>query len=118
MDPIGFALENFDAIGRWRDTVAGESVDASGVFPDGTAFEGVRGLKEVLLADPERFVTAMAERLLMFAIGRNTQYYDMPSVREIVRNARADDYRFSSLVADVVESVPFRMRVKSVSEAE
>jgi hypothetical protein len=96
----------------------GEPVDTSGVFPDGTAFEGVGGLKQVLLADPERFVTAMTERLLMFALGRNTQSYDMPSVREIVRNARDEDYRFSSLVAGIVESVPFRMRVKSTSPGE
>ncbi len=118
MDPIGFAMENFDAIGRWRETVVGEPVDTSGVFPDGTAFEGVDGLKRVLLADPERFVTAMTQRLLMFAVGRNTQYYDMPSVREIVRGARDDNYRFSSLVSGVVESVPFRMRAKSTSPAE
>jgi hypothetical protein len=111
MDPIGFALENFDAIGRWRDTEGGAAVDASGVFPDGTSFEGVSGLEAVLSSRPENFVRALTERLMMFAIGRNVRYYDAPAVRAIVREAAGEDYRFESLVLGVVRSVPFRMRM-------
>ena len=116
MDPIGFALENFDAIGRWRDTDSGEPVDASGVFPDGTRFEGVAGLKAVLLREPDRFVHALTERLLMFAVGRNVQHYDAPAVRAVVSAAAGDDYRFASLVAGVVRSAPFQMRMKSAGD--
>jgi mono/diheme cytochrome c family protein len=111
MDPIGVALENFDAIGRWRDTEGGAAVDASGVFPDGTSFEGVSGLEAVLSSRPENFVRALTERLMMFAIGRNVRYYDAPAVRAIVREAAGEDYRFESLVLGVVRSVPFRMRM-------
>jgi hypothetical protein len=111
MDPIGFALENFDAIGRWRDTEGGAAVDASGVFPDGTSFAGVSGLEAVLSSRPENFVRALTERLMMFAIGRNVRYYDAPAVRAIVREAAGEDYRFESLVLGVVRSVPFRMRM-------
>ena len=118
MDPIGFALENFDAIGRWRDTDAGDSVDTSGVFPGGAAFEGLEGLKQVLLQQPEQFVSAMTEKLLMFAIGRNVQYFDGPAVRGIVREAADDDYAFASLVLGVVKSAPFQMRMKSSPDAE
>jgi len=111
MDPIGFALENFDAIGRWRETDAGRAVDASGAFPGGTTFEGAAGLKDVLLGDPGLFVGAMTERLLMYALGRNVQYYDAPAVRAIVAEAARDDYRFESLIIGVVRSAPFQMRI-------
>lgn len=110
MDPIGFALENFDALGRWRDQDAGVVVDASGTLPDGTGFEGLDGLKQELLSDPRLFVSAMTGRLLMYALGRNVQYYDQPAVRAIVAGARADDYRFDSLILGVVRSLPFRTR--------
>jgi hypothetical protein len=118
MDPIGFALENFDAIGRWRDTDAGVPVDTSGVFPGGASFEGVDGLKRVLLSKPEQFVGAMTEKLLMFATGRNVQYFDRPAIRGIVRDAAGDDYTFASLVLGVVRSAPFQMRMKSSPQAE
>ncbi len=118
MDPIGFALENFDAVGRWRDTDAGDAVDASGTFPGGRSFDGVDGLKQVLLQQPDQFVGALTERLLMFAIGRNVQYFDAPAVRAIVQDAAEDDYRFASLVSGVVRSVPFQMRIKSGEEPE
>ena len=111
MDPIGFAMEHFDAVGQWRDTDAGRPIDTSGVFPDGTTFDGVGGLKKVLLRQSDQFVDTVAERLLMYAIGRNLQYYDQPSVRAIVREASASHYTLPSLVMGVVKSRPFQMRV-------
>ncbi len=116
MDPIGFALENFDAIGRWRDTDAGDAIDTAGVFPGGASFEGMDGLKQVLLRQPEQFANAVTEKLLMFAVGRNVQYYDATAVRAIVREAREDNYRFTSLVLGVVKSAPFQMRMTSAGE--
>jgi hypothetical protein len=110
MDPIGFAMENFDAIGKWRDTEAGKPIDASGVFPGGARFDGMAGLKKALLAQPEQFVTTVAEKLLMYAIGRNLQYYDAPAVRGIVHEAARSNYAFSSLALGVVKSKPFQMR--------
>ncbi len=111
MDPIGFAMENFDAVGQWRDTDAGRPIDTSGVFPDGTTFDGVGGLKKVLLRQSDQFVDTVAERLLMYAIGRNLQYYDRPSVRAIVRDASASHYTLPALVMGVVKSREFQMRV-------
>ncbi|HTR38781.1 MAG TPA: DUF1592 domain-containing protein [Bryobacteraceae bacterium] len=110
MDPIGFAMDNFDAIGQWRDREAGEPIDGSGVLPDGTKFNGVAELRKALLRHPEQFVTTVAEKLLMYAIGRNVQYYDQPAVRKIVQQARAGNYTFASLVLGVAESEPFQMR--------
>lgn len=112
MDPIGFAMENFDAVGKWRERDAGVNIDASGVFPDGTRFEGAAGLKKALLAHPDEFVGTVAEKLLMYAIGRNVQYYDAPAVRSIVREAARNNDTFGSLVAAVVKSTPFQMRSK------
>jgi hypothetical protein len=111
MDPIGFAMENFDAVGRWRDRDAGSAIDASGVFPDGTKFTGAEGLKQALLRQPDRFISTMAEKLLMYAIGRNVQYYDEPVVRAIVRGAARENNTFAALVLGVVESTPFQMRM-------
>lgn len=110
MDPIGLSLENFDAIGRWRDRDNGKPLDVVGVFPDGTRFEGLAGLKATLGKDPDRFVTAVTEKLLMYAAGRNLQYFDAPAVRAIVRGSRASNYTFESLVLGVVNSPPFQMR--------
>jgi mono/diheme cytochrome c family protein len=110
MDPIGFAMENFDAIGKWREHEGGNALDVSGVFPDGTRFDGIAGLKRELLRQPEQFVGTIAEKLLMYAIGRNVHYYDAPSVRAIMREAAARNYTFSSLVLGVVKSRPFQMR--------
>ena len=111
MDPLGFALDHFDAIGRWRTTgEAGEPIDASGVFPDGTAFHGLSGLREVLLDRRAQFVRTVVEKLTTYALGRGLEYYDMPAVRRIVREAAADDYRWSSLVLGIVRSLPFQMR--------
>ena len=110
MDPIGFAMEHFDAVGRWRDTDGGQAIDSTGVFPDGTRFEGVAGLKRELLRHPEQFAGTVAERLLMYAVGRNLQYYDAPAVRDILRGAQPGRYTLASLVLGVVKSRPFQMR--------
>ena len=110
MDPIGFAMENFDAVGRWRDRDGQQPIDATGVFPEGTKFEGISGLKKELLRQPEQFVGTVAERLLMYGIGRNLQYYDAPTVRAVMRNAEPANYTLASLVLGVVKSRPFQMR--------
>jgi mono/diheme cytochrome c family protein len=114
MDPIGFSMENFDAVGRWRDRDASNNaIDASGVLPNGTTFDGVGGLKKILLADKDQFVTTVAEKLLMYALGRNLQYYDQPSVRAIVRGAAPANYTLTSLVVGIVKSTPFELRSKN-----
>ena len=117
MDPIGFAMENFDAIGRWRDQDAGNPIDASGAFPGGEKFEGMAGLKAALLSHPEEFVSTITEKLMMYAIGRNVQYYDQPAIRAIIKRAAGDNYTFASLVLGVVESEPFQMRETPVATA-
>jgi hypothetical protein len=114
MDPIGFALENFDAVGAWRTRDSGSPIDASGQLADGTPVNGVVTLREALLKRPEIFVGTMTEKMLTYAIGRGLAYYDMPVVREIVREASHDDHRFSSIVLGIVNSAPFQMRVKAV----
>jgi hypothetical protein len=111
IDPAGFALENFDAIGRWR--TADESfnpIDATGVLPDGTAFDGVAELRAALVRRPDRFVTTVTEKLLTYALGRGLEYYDMPAMRKIVNDAAEDDYRFQTLILGVVHSYPFLNR--------
>jgi hypothetical protein len=110
MDPIGFAMENFDAVGKWRERDGANTIDVSGVFPSGTKFNGITGLKQELLRQPEQLATTVAEKLLMYAIGRNVHYYDAPAVRAIMREGAANDYTFSSLVLGVVNSRPFTMR--------
>jgi len=110
MDPVGFALENYDAIGRWRDLEEGVPVDVSGGFPDGSQFSGVDGLEQALLRRPDLFVGAMTEKLMTFALGRGVETYDAPAVRKIVKQAQDSDYRFSSVILGIVNSVPFKMR--------
>jgi hypothetical protein len=111
MDPLGFALENFDATGRWRTLdEAGGPIDASGNLPDGTKFAGAEGLREALLGS-DRFVMTLTEKLLTYAVGRGVESYDQPALRKIVRDAAATDYRFSALVMGVALSPPFQMRV-------
>ena len=111
MDPLGFALENFDAMGRWRTIAEGDSaIDASGALVDGSRFEGPAGLRSILLTRREQFITTVAEKLLSYALGRRLEPFDQPAVRKIVRDAAADDYRWSSLVRGIVASVPFQMR--------
>jgi hypothetical protein len=116
MDPIGFALENFDVDGTWRTAnPGGFALDTTDVLPDGTRISGARGLREALLKRPEVFVQTLAGKLLLYAVGRGLTADDMPAVRTIVRDARGQDYRFSSLVMGIVNSVPFRMRMKQLT---
>jgi Protein of unknown function (DUF1592)/Protein of unknown function (DUF1588)/Protein of unknown function (DUF1585)/Protein of unknown function (DUF1595) len=111
MDPLGFALENFDAIGRWRaDSEGGEPIDATGTLPDGTAFQGLFGLRRALVARPDQFVTTFTEKLLTYAVGRDLGYYDAPAVRAIVHGSAADQHRFAAVVLGIVKSRPFQMR--------
>jgi len=111
LDPIGFALENYDAIGRWRSKDDGVTVDASGVLPDGRPFDGPEGFRQAMLARPELFVSTASEKMLTYALGRGLEYYDMPAIREIVSHAAEDDYRFSAIVLGIVDSTPFQMRM-------
>src|SRR5690606_20040561 len=119
MDPLGFALENFDAVAVWRDKdrFTGTPIDSQAVLPDGTEVEGPDDLREALLRRPEQFVQTFTERLLMYALGRTLEYTDMPAVRKIVREAAKDDYRFSSIVWQIVTSEPFRLRRAPYPEA-
>jgi hypothetical protein len=110
MDPIGFALENYDAIGRWRTKDHGEAVDASGRLMDGSDVNGPASLREALVRNPEVFVRTMTEKLMTYALGRGLEPVDMPALRAVTRSAAADDYRFSSIVLGIVRSVPFQMR--------
>jgi hypothetical protein len=110
MDPVGFALENFDAIGRWRDEENGQPIDASSRLVDGTAVDGAADLREALLGYSESFAHTVTEKLMTYALGRGLDYYDMPAVRAIVRGAAENDYRFSSIVMGIVKSDAFRMR--------
>jgi hypothetical protein len=110
MDPLGFALENFDAIGAWRvkDREALAAIDSSGQLADGTVVNGPVDLREALLEDPTQFVQTLTEKLMIYALGRSVEYYDMPAVRRIVRAAAREDYRFSALLAGIAQSEPFR----------
>ncbi|MEO7411922.1 MAG: DUF1592 domain-containing protein [Opitutaceae bacterium] len=110
MDPVGFSLENFDAVGRWRTTEERKPIDASGGLPDGSTFTGVAALEHGLLQRPELFAGTLSEKLLTFALGRGVESYDAPAIREIVRRAQADNYRFSALILGLVNSTPFQMR--------
>ena len=111
IDPVGFALENFDAVGRWRDHEGDNGlVDASGGLPGVGEFDGVVGLEDGLLSRPELFAGTLTEKLLTFALGRGVEYYDAPAVRKILRESEPDGYRFSSLIIGIVKSVPFQMR--------
>jgi hypothetical protein len=112
MDPIGFALENFDLIGAWRDTEAGMPIDASGQLADGTPVDGPAALRQAVLSRSDAFMTAATEKLLVYALGRPLHYYDMPTVRAIVRRAAREGNRFSAIVLGVVESDAFQKRVK------
>jgi hypothetical protein len=110
MDPVGFSLENYDAVGRWRTIDAGQRVDADGGLVDGSEFSGVSGLEQALLNRPELFVRTVTEKLLTFGLGRGVDFYDAPAIRRIVRDARNDKYRFSRLIVGIVNSTPFQMR--------
>ncbi|MGD8340930.1 MAG: DUF1592 domain-containing protein, partial [Gammaproteobacteria bacterium] len=113
IDPLGFALENFDAVGAWREFDAGAPVDASGGMADGTPVAGVTELREALVARPELFATTVTEKLMVYALGRGLQHYDMPVLREILRSSAAEGYRIEDIVLGIVASPAFTMRVKS-----
>ncbi len=111
MDPLGLSLENFDMVGRWRDVdEALVPIDSSGALPDGTTFEGPAGLRAILLNHPDRFVRTLTEKMLIYALGRGLEHYDMPAVRAITREAARQNYRASSLVVGIVKSRAFQMR--------
>ena len=116
LDPIGFALENFDAVGAWRTNEAGQQIDASGELADGTRVDGVVALREALLRRPESFVNTLTEKLLTYALGRGLDHRDMPQLRAIVRNAARNRYRFSDLLLGVVHSAPFQMSTAAQRE--
>jgi mono/diheme cytochrome c family protein len=113
MDPIGFAMENLDAIGGWRTRDAGASIDASGQLTDGTMVDGVVALRQALLRRPEIFVGTLTEKLMIYALGRGLQHYDMPVVRRVVNDAARENFRFTSLILGIVKSAPFQMRTKA-----
>jgi hypothetical protein len=112
MDPIGFSLENFDLIGKWRDTDGGVPINSSGVLVDGTPLNGSADLRKALLSRSDAFVTTATEKMLTYALGRPVDYFDMPTVRSIVRDASRNGNRFSSLVLGVAKSAPFQTKVK------
>jgi Protein of unknown function (DUF1592)/Protein of unknown function (DUF1588)/Protein of unknown function (DUF1587)/Protein of unknown function (DUF1585)/Protein of unknown function (DUF1595) len=118
MDPLGFALENFDVIGEWRTRDAGGEIDASGKLPNGANFAGPQGLKHLLLSHPDEFVEATVTRLLTYALGRELDMRDQPTVRKVMRDTQAGRYRFEDLIVAVVNSVPFRMRQVSAKPKE
>jgi hypothetical protein len=119
LDPLGLALENFDAVGRWRDRdrMAGTVIDASGVLPDGTKITGVDDLRKALASDPNQFVQTVTIKLMTYALGRAIDYQDMPTVRGIVRESAKQNYRFKDLVLDIVTSTPFQMRSDQAAPA-
>jgi hypothetical protein len=118
MDPIGLSLEHFDAVGAWRATDAGEPIDTSGQLADGTKVDGPVSLRQALLRHPEIFVETFTEKLLTYALGRGVAYYDMPTVRAIVRDASLHGYQFSSILTGIVKSPPFGMRMKPAPQAD
>jgi hypothetical protein len=111
MDPLGLSLEHFDAVGKWRDHGEGSTpIDDSGTLPDGTVYQGVDGLREAILKHPEGFAATVTEKLLVYALGRGLEFYDMPTVRSITRQAAGDNYLLTSLIVGITKSVPFQMR--------
>ena len=110
MDPAGLSLENYDALGRWRTLEDGRPIDNRGGLPDGSMFNGVDGLEQSLLAQPDLFASTLTEKLLTYALGRGIEPHDGPAIRQIVRNTQKDDYRFSALILEIVQSTPFQMR--------
>jgi hypothetical protein len=111
MDPLGFALENFDALGKWRILADGENVDSSAALPDGTTFQGISGLRNLMVSHKDDYVRTVTEKLLAYSIGRGIEYYDLPAVRQIARDSAPADYRWSSLILGIVRSNPFSMGI-------
>jgi len=117
MDPLGFAMENFDGIGQWRTAEGSSTIDSSGVLPDGTKFNGPAELRKILLKNPDQFAATLTTKLMTFALGRGVEYYDLPSVRQIMR-ASAPDHKWSSLIIGIVKSVPFQMSTVKAAAAQ
>jgi hypothetical protein len=113
MDPLGFALEHFDAIGAWRDKDGELAIDSSGVLPDGRSFAGFRDLVGILKADPATFTECLAEKMLTYALGRGLERSDRKAVKTIAERVAKEEYRFSALVLEVVRSAPFQMKTES-----
>jgi hypothetical protein len=111
MDPLGFSLENYDGLGRWRSASDGAPIDAAAALPDGTQFQGLSGLRTLLVSHPEEFVRTLSEKLLSYAIGRVVDYHDLPAVRQIARESASQNNRWSSLVLAIVKSTPFSMGI-------
>ena len=116
MDPLGFGLENFDAIGAWRTDDGKFPVDATGQLPDGRKFNGPAELEAILNAEPRAFTRALTEKLLTYALGRGLERYDRATVRRIARQVAADGYKFSALVTEIVQSLPFQMRAGTATQ--
>ncbi|HYZ86356.1 MAG TPA: DUF1592 domain-containing protein, partial [Bryobacteraceae bacterium] len=110
MDPVGFSLENYDAVGRWRTSEESIPIDTSGALPDGTKFDGVSGLQKALLRHSDAFAIRLTEKLLTYSLGRGVEYYDAPPIRKIVRDSEQNGYKFSSFIVGIVNSTPFQMR--------
>jgi len=111
MDPLGFALENFDAVGKWRERTEDDlPLDSMGVLPDGTVLDGPAGLRDVMLGKEEEFVMTVTQKMLTYALGRGIEYYDQPAIREIVREAEVEGYTWSSIILGITQSTPFQMR--------
>jgi len=110
MDPLGFALENFDAIGKWRTRDGNADVNSSGAFPTGEPFSSPAEFRKALVGHREEFVETLAEKLLTYAMGRGVEYYDKPAIRAILRDAGPSEYRWSQLIMGIVKSAPFQMR--------
>ena len=117
MDPIGFSLENFDAVGAWRVSEDGMKIDSAGQLADGTPINGAVDLRKALEAHPEQFVGTVTEKLLTYALGRGVDYYDMPALRSIIRESAKNNYKFSAVVLNIVKSVPFEMKIKKLQES-
>jgi len=116
MDPLGFGLENFNAIGAWRTQDGKFPIDASGTLPDGRSFRGPQELRAILKADRNSFTECLTEKMLTYALGRGLERYDQPAIKEIVHNVASNEYRFSSLVLEIVNSLPFQMRGGEIRE--
>jgi hypothetical protein len=118
MDPIGLALENFDAVGRWRTDDGGAKIDPTDTLYNGEKVDGPVALRQVILKHPEQFVRTMTENLMTYALGRGVEYYDMPIIRTILKEAARNNYRFSSVVLGIVKSGPFQMRSRGSEDSK
>jgi hypothetical protein len=112
MDPLGFSLENFDALGKWRTSIDDVPIDASASLPDGTRFEGVTGLRQLMASHQEDFARTFTQKLLGYALGRSVEPGDLPTIRQIAKQSASGGYRWSSIITGVVRSTPFTMSIK------